>query len=71
MLQILAMIFSITGIVLFAYADGFGSPNMWGVVLAVTSASAAAVYKVSIQFILRSRGNDVGCHGGLVNIVIS
>lgn len=48
-IRILAMIFSITGIVLFAYADGFGNPNMWGVVLAVTSASAAAVYKMLIK----------------------
>ncbi|XP_036361841.1 solute carrier family 35 member F4 isoform X2 [Octopus sinensis] len=45
-IRILAIIFSITGIVLFAYADGFGTSNMWGVVLAVVSASAAAVYKI-------------------------
>ncbi|GAB1599406.1 putative thiamine transporter SLC35F3 [Argonauta hians] len=45
-IRILAIIFSITGIVLFAYADGFGTYNMWGVVLAVVSASAAAVYKI-------------------------
>lgn len=52
------MIFSITGIVLFAYADGFGNPNMWGVVLAVTSASTAAVYKVSIVIIISHSGYE-------------
>ncbi|XP_064597493.1 solute carrier family 35 member F4-like [Liolophura sinensis] len=45
-IRIVAMIFSITGIVLFAYVDGFGSPSMWGVVLAAVSASSASVHKV-------------------------
>ncbi|KAH9496701.1 hypothetical protein Btru_009697 [Bulinus truncatus] len=45
-LRILAMIFSITGIVLFAYVDGFGSPAMFGVVMGVASSAGAAVYGV-------------------------
>ncbi|CAG5136785.1 unnamed protein product [Candidula unifasciata] len=45
-MRIFAMIFSITGIVLFAYVDGFGTPAMFGVVLGVTSSAGAAVYMV-------------------------
>lgn len=40
------MIFSITGIVLFAYVDGFTGNTMWGVIIAVTSSSMTAVHKV-------------------------
>ncbi|GFO12105.1 solute carrier family 35 member f4-like protein [Plakobranchus ocellatus] len=45
-MRIFAMIFSITGIVLFAYVDGFGSPAMFGVVMGVAASSGAAVYGV-------------------------
>ncbi|XP_025089612.1 putative thiamine transporter SLC35F3 isoform X2 [Pomacea canaliculata] len=45
-IRILAMIFSITGIVLFAYVDGFTGNTMWGVIIAVTSSSMTAVHKV-------------------------
>ncbi|XP_059165860.1 solute carrier family 35 member F3-like [Physella acuta] len=45
-MRIFAMIFSITGIVLFAYVDGYGSPAMFGVVMGVASSSGAAVYGV-------------------------
>ncbi|CAL1532488.1 unnamed protein product [Lymnaea stagnalis] len=45
-MRIFAMIFSITGIVLFAYVDGFGSPVMFGVVMGVASSAGAAVYGV-------------------------
>ncbi|KAK3088520.1 hypothetical protein FSP39_020120 [Pinctada imbricata] len=45
-LRIVAMIFSITGIVLFVYADGFGTASMWGVVLAVGSSASASIFKV-------------------------
>ncbi|CAG5118044.1 unnamed protein product, partial [Candidula unifasciata] len=45
-MRIFAMIFSITGIVLFAYVDGFGSPAMFGVVLGIASSAGAAVYGV-------------------------
>ena len=44
--QILAMIFSITGIVLFAYVDAAGE-LIWGVIIAVTSSSLTAVHKVT------------------------
>lgn len=46
--QIFALILSISGVVLFAYADGFGSHSTWGVVLAICSASALAVFKVRL-----------------------
>ncbi|KAK3777961.1 hypothetical protein RRG08_018282 [Elysia crispata] len=45
-MRIFAMIFSITGIVLFAYVDGFGSPAMFGVVMGVAASSGGAVYGV-------------------------
>lgn len=45
-LRIFALILSISGVVLFAYADGFGSHSTWGVVLAICSSSALAVFKV-------------------------
>ncbi|XP_076456722.1 solute carrier family 35 member F3-like [Babylonia areolata] len=44
-IRILAMIFSITGIVLFAYVDAAGDP-IWGVIIAVTSSSLTAIHKV-------------------------
>ena len=37
---------AITGIVLFAYADGFESANLIGVALSVGAAIGAACYKV-------------------------
>ncbi|XP_046362963.1 solute carrier family 35 member F4-like [Haliotis rufescens] len=48
-MRILAMIFSITGIVLFAYVDGFGSQAMWGVVVAVAASAGIATYKVLLK----------------------
>uniref|UniRef100_A0A2C9M7K2 EamA domain-containing protein n=1 Tax=Biomphalaria glabrata TaxID=6526 RepID=A0A2C9M7K2_BIOGL len=51
-LRILAMIFSITGIVLFAYVDGFGSSAMFGVVSGVASSAGAAVYGVGLLSLL-------------------
>ncbi|KAL8602707.1 hypothetical protein ACOMHN_062921 [Nucella lapillus] len=44
-IRILAMIFSITGIVLFAYVDAAGE-LIWGVIIAVTSSSLTAIHKV-------------------------
>ena len=41
------MIFSITGIVLFAYVDAAGE-LIWGVIIAVTSSSLTAVHRVSV-----------------------
>ena len=48
LLQIVAAILSITGIVMLAYADGFHSESIKGVALAVGSASTSAIYKVLI-----------------------
>ncbi|KAK6167892.1 hypothetical protein SNE40_021821 [Patella caerulea] len=48
-IRILALVFSITGIVLFAYVDGFGSEAMWGVVVAVASSAGAAVYRLLMK----------------------
>ena len=48
LLQIVAAILSITGIVMLAYADGFYSESIKGVALAVGSASTSAIYKVLI-----------------------
>ena len=48
-MQILAVLLSIAGVVLFAYADGFGSngsSNLVGVLLALASAFGSAGYKV-------------------------
>ncbi|XP_072515632.1 solute carrier family 35 member F3 [Salminus brasiliensis] len=44
--RIVAAIFSITGIVMLAYADGFHSNSITGVALGVGSASTSAFYKV-------------------------
>lgn len=43
------MLLSIGGIVLMAYAEGFGGPNAVGVVLCVAAAIGAAVYKVTTK----------------------
>ncbi len=43
----MAAILSITGIVMLAYGDGFHSDSITGVALAVGSASASALFKVS------------------------
>ncbi|XP_022310046.2 solute carrier family 35 member F3-like isoform X1 [Crassostrea virginica] len=45
-LRIFALILSVSGVVLFAYADGFGSHSTWGVVLAIASSSALTIFKV-------------------------
>ncbi|XP_061183186.1 solute carrier family 35 member F3-like [Saccostrea echinata] len=45
-LRVIALILSISGVVLFAYADGLGSHSTWGVVLAICSSSSLAVFKV-------------------------
>ncbi|CAG2232131.1 solute carrier family 35 member F3-like [Mytilus edulis] len=44
--RIIALIFSIIGVVLFLYTDSFGSRYMWGVILAVTSSAVMSIYKV-------------------------
>ena len=44
--QITAVLLAIAGIVLMAYAEGFGGPNATGVILSVSSAVGAAIYKV-------------------------
>ena len=49
MLQIVAAIMAITGIVMMAYADGFHGDSFVGVALAVGSASTSALYKVSLS----------------------
>ncbi|KAJ7378932.1 hypothetical protein OS493_019628 [Desmophyllum pertusum] len=49
-LQISAVLLSIGGIVLMAYAEGFRGPNAVGVgILCVVAAIGAAVYKVAIK----------------------
>ena len=45
-LQLVSVLMAITGIVLFAYADGFESANLIGVALSVAAAIGAACYKV-------------------------
>jgi drug/metabolite transporter (DMT)-like permease len=44
--QVFALILSTSGIVLFAYADGFGSHSTWGVVLSICSSASLAIFKV-------------------------
>lgn len=46
LLQLGSVVLVITGITLFAYADGFEGTNAIGVVLSVGSAIGAAFYKV-------------------------
>ncbi|XP_069105890.1 LOW QUALITY PROTEIN: solute carrier family 35 member F3-like [Argopecten irradians] len=53
-LRILAMIFSISGMVLSAYAGGFGSSSMWGVVLSVSASATMSVFKVLYKKFLGS-----------------
>ncbi|XP_060083012.1 solute carrier family 35 member F3-like [Ylistrum balloti] len=45
-IRIMAMIFSISGMVLSAYAGGFGSTSMWGVILSVSASATMSVFKV-------------------------
>ncbi|CAH1776197.1 unnamed protein product [Owenia fusiformis] len=73
-IRIVAVIFSITGVIMMAYVDGFGSPSMWGVIIAVGAATGSAVYKVLFKKIL---GEVTYCQVsifftflGLCNIVI-
>ena len=44
------MLLSISGIVLFAYVDGFGTANTWSIALSIGSAIGAALYKVYTIF---------------------
>ncbi|XP_033727857.1 putative thiamine transporter SLC35F3 [Pecten maximus] len=53
-LRIFAMIFSISGMVLSAYAGGFGSTSMWGVILSVSASATMSVYKVLYKKFLGS-----------------
>lgn len=46
-LQISAVALCVGGIVMMAYAEGFAGPNVVGVILSVTAAIAAALYKVN------------------------
>ena len=45
--QISAVALCIGGIVMMAYAEGFSGPNVVGVILSVTAAIGAALYKVN------------------------
>lgn len=45
--QISAVVLCIGGIVMMAYAEGFAGPNVVGVILSVTAAIGAALYKVN------------------------
>ena len=47
-MQLGSVILVMSGIILFAYADGFHSANTVGIVLSIGSAIGAAVYKVSL-----------------------
>lgn len=49
------MVLAISGIILFAYSDGFGSASLLGVCLAVLSAVGAALYKVWVGLFLLMR----------------
>lgn len=49
-LRFLSVVLCIAGIVLFAYADGFGLANVVGVALSVGSAIGAALYKVLLKW---------------------
>ncbi|KAJ1106154.1 hypothetical protein NDU88_003557 [Pleurodeles waltl] len=50
--RIVAVILSITGIVMLAYADGFHSDSIMGVALAVAAASTSALYKVLFKLLI-------------------
>ncbi|XP_067877802.1 solute carrier family 35 member F4 [Heterodontus francisci] len=52
--RIVAVILSITGIVMIAYADGFRRDSIVGVALVVGSASTSALYKVLFKLLLGS-----------------
>jgi len=64
MLQIVAAIMAITGIVMMAYADGFHGDSFVGVALAVGSASTSALYKVSLS------GGDSNVGAGVIVMLI-
>nr|XP_046173849.1 putative thiamine transporter SLC35F3 isoform X1 [Oncorhynchus gorbuscha] len=63
--RIVAVILSITGIVMMAYADGFHSDSITGVALAVGSASTTALYKV----LFRKRVGEV--QPGTASVLLS
>uniref|UniRef100_A0A4W5N0R3 Si:ch211-263p13.7 n=1 Tax=Hucho hucho TaxID=62062 RepID=A0A4W5N0R3_9TELE len=63
--RIVAVILSITGIVMMAYADGFHSDSITGVALAVASASTTALYKV----LFRKRVGEV--QPGTASVLLS
>ncbi|KAA0703995.1 putative thiamine transporter SLC35F3 [Triplophysa tibetana] len=63
--RIVAVILSITGIVMMAYADGFNSDSITGVALGVGSASTSAFFKV----LFRNRVGDV--QPGPVSVLFS
>jgi len=46
--KIVASILAIAGIVMLTYADGFHSHSVIGITLVVASASASALYKVTL-----------------------
>ena len=48
LLQFIAVLFAVGGIVLFAYEDSFGSAGWLGVLLSLGSALGAALYKVLV-----------------------
>ncbi|XP_043916237.1 putative thiamine transporter SLC35F3 [Protopterus annectens] len=51
--RIVAVIFSISGIVMMSYADGFQSDSITGVALLVGSSLASALYKVLFKLLMR------------------
>ncbi|OWF49558.1 putative thiamine transporter SLC35F3 [Mizuhopecten yessoensis] len=53
-IRILAMIFAISGMVLSAYAGGFGSTSMWGVILSAAASATMSVFKVLYKKFLGS-----------------
>ncbi|XP_059488028.1 solute carrier family 35 member F3 isoform X2 [Neocloeon triangulifer] len=75
-IRIVAVIMCDTGIALIAYMDGItDSPTLGGVVLAVTSATAFAIFKVMLRKTVgpnASRGQIAVCHSalGLMNATL-
>ena len=60
LLQFIAVLFAVGGIVLFAYEDSFGSAGWLGVLLSLGSALGAALYKVLVSGRLLSLGSALG-----------
>ena len=50
--QLISVLFSCGGIILFAYADGFQPAGALGVILSILSAIGIAMYKVSLPQML-------------------